>query len=176
MNEMIDSYRSEFRRYRATAEMAIKQLSDEDLNRVLFPDGNSVAMLVRHISGNLLSRFTDFLASDGEKPWRDRDREFDERDYSRPEVESMWHEGWAVLEDTLSTLSDDDLSRSVRIRGDEWSVDAALARSLAHISYHVGQIVLLARMGRPRPWEWISVPKGKSADYNLNPTKERGPR
>ena len=172
---MISSYHSEFRRYESIGRSAIGQVPDERLNHVPLADGNSIGMLVRHISGNLKSRFTDFLTTDGEKSWRHRDQEFEERDYSRSEVEEMWSEGWRVLDEAISRLMDEDLDRIVLIRGQEWTVDAALARSLAHIAYHVGQIVLLARLARRRDWQWISVPKGKSAEYNLNPTKERNP-
>ena len=172
---MIEPFATEFRRYRATAEEALAQVPDEALNRVPLPDGNSLAMLVRHLSGNLTSRFTDFLTSDGEKPWRNREGEFEERSYTREEVEKRWQEGWSVLAQVLEQLSKEDLDRTVRIRGQELTVHAALARSLAHLSYHVGQMVLLARMEQAHHWEWISIPKGESERYNQNPTKERNP-
>ena len=170
---MIEPFATEFQRYRVIAEKSLAQVSDEALNHVPTSDGNSLAMLVRHLSGNLLSRFTDFLTTDGEKPWRHRDAEFEERTYSREEVNQMWEEGWAVLEQTLQDLSEEDLARSVQIRGQALTVHAALARSLAHLSYHVGQMVLLARMEQQQAWEWITIPKGQSAQYNANPTKER---
>lgn len=173
---MLNAFTTEFQRYRAIAEKALAQVSDEDLNRIPVRDGNSMAMLVRHLSGNLLSRFTDFLTSDGEKPWRNRDAEFEERTYTRAEVEEMWDRAWTVLNEVLDSLSDADLSRTVLIRGEEWRVDSALSRSVAHLSYHVGQIVLLARMAQGARWDWISIPKGESAAYNLDPDKERGLR
>lgn len=172
---MLEPFATEFHRYRAIAEKALAQVPDEALNRVPVPDGNSLAMLVRHLSGNLISRFTDFLTADGEKPWRHRDAEFEERPYSRAEVEQMWEEGWSVLESALGELTEADLGREVQIRGQAWTVDAALARSLAHVAYHVGQMVLLARVEQKRGWEWISVPKGQSEQYNLDPAKERSP-
>lgn len=172
---MLDSFSTEFHRYRTTAEKALGQVSDEALNRVPVPDGNSLAMLVRHVSGNLISRFTDFLTTDGEKPWRDRDAEFEERSYTRAEVDRMWQDAWSVLDQTLRTLSEEDLSRTIRIRSQPLTVHAALARSLAHLSYHVGQIVLLARMEQRQGWTWISIPKGRSEQYNANPTGEQGP-
>lgn len=171
---MVSSYRTEFDRYRTIAEKALGQVSDDDLNCVPVDDGNSMAMLVRHLSGNLTSRFTDFLTSDGEKPWRNRDAEFEERAYTRSDVNSMWESAWAILNGALDELTDQDLSRTVLIRGNEWTVDAALARSVSHLAYHVGQMVLLARIARQRNWDWISIPKGHSNDYNRDPDRERG--
>src|ERR1700694_565086 len=113
---MIDDFGSEYRRYRVIAERAVAQIPDAALNHVPAPDGNSAAMIVRHVSGNLTSRFTDFLSSDGEKPSRDRDREFEEGIYTRSEVDVLWTQGWAVLEGTLAGLTDADLSRTVTIR------------------------------------------------------------
>ena len=156
-------------------EKALSQVPDEDLNEVLGADNNSVAMIVRHINGNLLSRFTDFLTSDGEKPWRNRDSEFEDATYDRQDVEEMWAEGWGVLESELSKLSNDHLQRHVYIRGQSLTVHEALCRSLAHVSYHVGQIVLLARIFKAGDWQWITIPKGRSQEYNRNPTKEKGP-
>jgi len=172
---MLEDFIDEYRRYRLTGERAIAQLSDDALNRILAPDGNSPAMLVRHISGNFISRFTDFLSTDGEKPWRNRDDEFVERHYARAEVEQLWVDGWKVLEDTLATLTEADLARKVTIRGYELTAHAALCRSLSHVAYHVGQLVLMAREGAAAPWEWISVPKGSSEAYNAAPDKEKAP-
>jgi hypothetical protein len=172
----MEPYLTEFRRYKSIAEKALSQTSDEALNRIPTQDGNSIAMLVRHLSGNLKSRFTDFLTSDGEKLWRHRDQEFEERAYSREEVNRLWQEGWQVLESTFTSLDSSDREREVTIRGQVLSVEEALARSLAHFSYHVGQIVLLSRMDQGGNWDWISIPKGKSQEYNQNPTKEKSPK
>lgn len=172
---MLKDLSDEYARYRRIGEKAIKQVSDDALNEVLRPDNNSIAMIVRHISGNLLSRFTDFQNSDGEKPWRNRDSEFEETNYDRRDVEQMWAEGWEMLESALSGLTDEDLQRNVYIRGRAWTIHAALCRSLAHVSYHVGQIVFSARILNGGSWEWISIPKGKSREYNRNPTKEKKP-
>jgi uncharacterized damage-inducible protein DinB len=173
---LIATFEDEFRRYRLLAEKAMVQLSDDALNRVVAPDGNSIAMLVRHISGNFLSRFTDFLTSDGEKPWRDRDGEFGTRVYGRAEMEEMWQRGWSVLERELAALTDADVEREVSIRGQPLRVHEALARSVSHAAYHVGQIVLLARMLADDEWKWLTIPKGKSVEYNRAPTLEKGPR
>ncbi len=159
---MISDFPYEFTRYKESAEKAIAQVDDDALNRVVATEGNSIAMIVRHISGNLQSRFTDFLTTDGEKPWRRRDDEFVTRTYARGDVERMWAEGWQVLERTLAGLSDADLDRTVTLRGEALSVHAALCRALVHIGYHVGQIVLLARMLATDDWRWITIPKRQS--------------
>ena len=172
---MIKDFVDEYARYRRIGEKAIQQVSDEALNEVLGADNNSIAIIVRHISGNLLSRFTDFLNSDGEKPWRDRDSEFQDAHYDRRDVELMWAEGWGVLESELSKLGDEHLQQHIYIRGQAWTVHDALCRSLAHVSYHIGQIVLLARILNDGKWQWITIPKGESREYNMNPSKEKGP-
>jgi uncharacterized damage-inducible protein DinB len=172
---MIKDFADEYSRYKAIGQKAIEQVSDEALNRAHAEDGNSIAVIVRHISGNLVSRFTDFLLTDGEKPDRDRDSEFDNVKYSKQEVERMWVKGWDVVESQLSALSDEDLQKHVYIRGNPLTVHEALCRSLAHISYHVGQIVLLARIYTEGNWKWISIPKGESIKYNQSPTKEKLP-
>jgi hypothetical protein len=172
---LLKDFVNEYSRYRETGTKALGQVSDNDLNLVLSNDNNSIAVIVRHISGNLISRFTDFLTSDGEKPWRDRDSEFEDKRYDRKEVESMWADGWNLLESELAKLTDDDLQKQVFIRGQAWTVHDALCRSLAHVSYHVGQIVLMARIATRTDWQWITIPKGKSKEYNQNPTKERKP-
>ena len=170
---LVSDFRTEYARYRQLAEKAMSQMPDELLNRVPAPDANSAAMIVRHMSGNFVSRFTNFLTEDGEKPNRDRDAEFEERKYTRDELEELWSKGFAVLEDTLGTLSDADLERTVTIRRQPLTVHAALARSLAHLAYHVGQIVLLARISAAGPWESLSIPRGQSQSYNAAPTREK---
>jgi len=171
--ELIRDFINEYARYRSIGEKAIGQVSDDALNKVLGPENNSIAIIVKHIGGNLVSRFTDFLTSDGEKPWRDRDSEFQNARYDRSEAERIWSEGWSVLESELSNLTNEDMDKTVYIRGQAWTVHDALCRSLAHLSYHVGQIVLLARILNEGEWQWISIPKGQSREYNLHPTKEK---
>lgn len=168
---LIADFRSEYVRYRQIAEKAMRQMPDALLNRVPAPEANSAAMIVRHMSGNFVSRFTNFLTEDGEKPTRDRDAEFEDRTYTRDEVEEMWAKGFAVLDDAIGTLGDADLQRVVTIRNQPMTVHAALARSLAHLSYHVGQIVLLARIYAAGPWESLSIPKGQSRSYNAAPRR-----
>lgn len=169
----IDDFRAQYAQYRQLAEKALAQMPDAELTRVLSPEGNSAAMIVRHMSGNLVSRFTNFLTEDGEKPNRDRDREFDERSYSRAEVNALWAEGFAALDTALAGLGDDDLGRTVTIRQQPMTVHGALTRSLAHLAYHVGQIVLLARISAAGPWQSLSIPRNKSQQFNaeLNRSK-----
>lgn len=172
---MLKDFAGEYARYRAIGEKAFRQAPAENLNTVIGPDNNSIGVIVRHISGNLLSRFTEFLTTDGEKPWRNRDSEFEDATYEAEDVERMWAEGWSVLETQLSVLTDDHLQQTVYIRGQAWTVHDALCRSLAHVSYHVGQIVLLARIFSGGNWDWITIPKGQSREYNANPTMEKKP-
>ena len=169
----VKDFVGEYARYRNMAEKAMDQVSDAGLNRVLAPDGNSIAMLARHIGGNLASRFTDFLVSDGEKPWRDRDSEFADGTLTRTAVDEIWTTGWGVLERELATLRDDDLTKTVQIRGTPLTVHEALCRSVTHTASHVGQIVLLARILADDEWQWITIPKGQSQQYNQNPAFEK---
>jgi hypothetical protein len=173
MTMLIDDFRSEYTRWRHTAEKAIAQMPDDALNHVPSPEGNSVAMLVRHVSGNLVSRFTNFLAEDGEKPDRDRDAEFAERAYTRAEVDEMMRRGFGVVDAALASLTDDDVTRTVTIRDQPMTVHAALARSLAHIANHMGQIILIAKMTAAGPWQSLSIPRGQSQSYNANLTGEK---
>ena len=170
---LITDFIDEYSRYRIQAEKAIAQIDDDALNRVPVAEGNSIAMIMRHVGGNLTSRFTDFLTADGEKPWRDRDKEFVDGPFARADVQDVWAKGFSIVAEQLSPLSDDDLSRSVTIRGVELSVHEALCRSLAHVAMHVGQIILLAKLYAGPDWETLSIGRNKSAEYNQNPTLER---
>jgi hypothetical protein len=171
----VQDFTDEYARYRVMGEKALAQVSDEGLNKVVAPNGNSIAMIVRHMSGNMLSRFTDFLTTDGEKPTRDRDAEFADGTFSRGEVDAAWKKGWDTVEKALDDLGEDDLQTTVKIRGHKLDVHEALCRSLAHAASHVGQIVLLARIVATDDWKWISIPKGRSKEYNQNPTMEKLP-
>ena len=161
MREVVESIEREYRRYKKLAEGTFAQMSDAELAHVAGADGNSVAVIVWHISGNLKSRFTDFLTTDGEKPWRHRDTEFDDRVVELAVLRQKWDEGWSVLLSALSELSDADLGRIVIIRGEQLPVRDALHRSLAHTSYHVGQIVLLGKSLRGA-WRTLSIPRAKA--------------
>jgi uncharacterized damage-inducible protein DinB len=170
---MINALGAEFRRYKTLAEGAIQQLTEEQLAVAGSANGNSIATLCWHVSGNLSSRFTDFLTTDGEKPWREREEEFAARHVSRDALLAKWEAGWTVLLDTLSTLSDSDLTRTVTIRGTPMSVQVALLRALAHVSYHVGQVVFLAKAMAGDGWKYLSIPPGQSDAYNKAPKFER---
>lgn len=172
---MIKNFIDEFLRYKLMGQKAIAQISDSGLNQIPGHEMNSVAMIVRHISGNLASRFTGFMTSDGEKSWRNREEEFVTQEFDRQQIMELWESGWQVLEIELAKLGEDDLSKQITIRGQALTVHQALCRSLAHIANHIGQIILLARLQTQENWDWISIPKGKSADYNQNPTMEKRP-
>jgi len=162
---VLNSIGSEYRRYKGLGEGAIAQLDDADFSKPA-GGGNSIAILVWHISGNLKSRFADFLTSDGEKPWRARDEEFIDRSVTRAQLLETWEEGWRVLFAALATLQPDDLERTVTIRTQPMAVHDALHRSLAHVSYHVGQIVYIAKALRGDTWKYMSIPPGKSEEFN----------
>jgi len=173
MTTVVESIRDEFLRYKALAEAAIAQLGDPELSSPGQNGGNSIAIICWHLSGNLRSRFTDFLTSDGEKPWRKRDEEFDPRAVTREELLAKWQAGWDVLLPTLQSLTDSQLAATVTVRQQPMLVHEALHRSLAHLAYHVGQIVFLAKALRGADWTYLSIPPGQSEAYNRNPTGER---
>lgn len=163
----------EFRRNKTLAEGTFAQLDPEELCTALGGIQNSIATLAWHISGHLTSRFTDFLTADGEKPWRKREEEFQERRVSREELLEKWETGWNRLFATLDELSDADLEATVTIRGVEQDVRYALHRTLSHTSYHVGQIVLIGKAHRGDAWTYLSIPPGKTEEYNRSPDRER---
>ena len=172
MSSVIESIKAEYLRYKTLAEGAIDQLEESDLSREGPNGGNSIAVICWHVAGNLKSRFTDFLTSDGEKQWRQREEEFQPRTVSRAELLEKWREGWKPLLDTLATLTDDDLGRTITIRQQPLRVHEALHRSLSHTSYHVGQIVYVAKGFRGESWNYLSIPPGQSATYNKAPKYE----
>ena len=157
--DLILSIDHEYCRYRDYAERTFDQLSADQLAHVPGADGNSVAVLVWHIAGNLKSRFTDFLTTDGEKPWRERESEFERRAVSHEQLRRKWDEGWSVLFEALGQVSDADLARRVTIRGETLAVHEALHRSLAHTASHVGQIVLLGKTMRGAEWKTLTIPR-----------------
>jgi hypothetical protein len=173
---MVHSIVSEYRRYKALGEGAIAQLSDSELSQPGPNGANSMAILVWHLSGNFASRFSAFLTSDGEKPWRQRESEFEARSITRDELMTKWNGGWQILLEAIEALSDADLQKTVTIRKESLLVYEALHRSLAHCGYHVGQMVYLARIVRGVDWKWLSIPPDGSAAYNQNPTMESAAR
>jgi Protein of unknown function (DUF1572) len=148
------------------AERAIAQLSDEQLHAALHPETNSVAVIMKHVAGNLRSRWTDFLTSDGEKPWRDRDDEFVDTFASRRELMDYWQTGWTALTTALDSVGPGDIGATVTIRGEQLSVPLAIARSLSHTGYHVGQIVLISRILTGDGWKTLTIPRGGSLEHN----------
>ena len=173
MRELIASLEGEYRRYRGLAERTFDQLSDDEVGRRPTPESNSIATLAWHVSGNLESRFTNFLTEDGEKPWRAREEEFSARSITVQETKAKWARGWDVLMRTLSELNDEDLARTITIRQVHLTVREALHRSLAHTASHVGQITYIGKMLKGDAWEYLSIPPGGTAAYNENPTLEK---
>jgi hypothetical protein len=172
MNFLIKSIEAEFRRYKAMADGALAQVTEAMLVAPGPANGNSLAIICWHISGNLQSRFTDFLTADGEKEWRHREEEFAPRNVSRAELMEKWERGWQVLFDTLATLTNADLEKPVAIRQQPIAVYDALNRALAHQSYHVGQIVYVAHAHRGADWKYLTIPPGQSETYNAAPSSE----
>ena len=155
-----------FRYYKKLAEEAMGQLTDEQLRCTLDPEMNSVAILVKHMVGNMRSRWSDFLTTDGEKPERNRDAEFEVPPEGREALMELWESGWATVFGALEPLTEADLSRTVTIRGEAHSVMQAINRQLAHYPYHCGQIVFLAKHLKHSDWRCLSVPRGKSQEFN----------
>jgi uncharacterized damage-inducible protein DinB len=155
-----------FRYYKGLTERAMTQLADEQLFVSIDEESNSIAIVVKHMAGNMRSRWTDFLASDGEKPDRNRDAEFFDPPEARAALIAMWEEGWRYLLNALESLTDEDMTRTVTIRGEAHSVMQAINRQVAHYSYHCGQIVLLAKHLNHRQWKALTVPRGKSEEFN----------
>ena len=162
----IAAFVSEFSKLKGSAERALSQLSDADLYFRLSDDQNSIAVILKHMSGNLRSRFTQFLTADGEKPDRDRDSEFIEQQLPRAQIMADWESAWKTLFDTLLSLAPADLSRTVTIRQEPHTAVSAITRQLAHHAYHVGQIILLAKHIKGPGWQYITIPRGQSRQFN----------
>jgi uncharacterized damage-inducible protein DinB len=164
--EFVASIINAFEANKRLADRAVEQLPDNKLHIALDANTNSIAVIMKHVAGNLTSRWTDFLTSDGEKPWRNRDDEFVDSFASRAEVLQAWEKGWAVLLATLRELKPEDLEKTVTIRGEPHTVPLAIARSLGHTCYHVGQIVQAARVLAGEKWNTLTIPRGGSAQFN----------
>lgn len=154
------------RYYKKLGEQAIAQASDESLTATLDPESNSIAIIVKHLAGNMRSRWTDFLTADGEKPDRNRDAEFESPPQSRAEILALWESAWKIVFESLAPLTDDDFNRTIRIRGERHSVMQAINRQIAHYAYHIGQIVYIAKHFSAGRWTPLSIPRGKSSDFN----------
>jgi len=155
-----------FRQYKSLAERAIAQVTDDQLTQPLDAESNSIAVIVKHMAGNMRSRWTNFLTSDGEKPDRNRDSEFEDPPPTREALMNQWERGWNYMFTALEPLTDRDMDRPVTIRGEAHSVMQAINRQIGHYAYHCGQIVFLAKHFQGGQWKSLTVPRGKSADFN----------
>ncbi|UAY51029.1 DUF1572 family protein [Ferruginibacter albus] len=164
--EHLTGIKKQFEYYESLVDKTIDQLSEEELLWKYNEESNSIAVIVKHLYGNLLSRFTDFLTSDGEKTWRDRDEEFEDRVMSKQELLNKWNEAWQCVFDTIDSLTEDDLDKIIYIRNMGHTVMEALIRSVAHVASHAGQIVFIGKMIKKDQWHSLSIPKGNSKMYN----------
>jgi hypothetical protein len=164
-----------YRYYKSLGEKSLSQTSDEALNWIPDEKSNSINVIIRHLHGNMMSRWTDFLTTDGEKEWRQRDQEFEEHDMTRDQLMQLWEEGWTCLFNALTSLTAEDMEKTIYIRNMGQSVEDAIMRQLAHYSYHVGQIVYLARLTNNGDWQSLTIPRGNSDEYNKgkNGTREK---
>ncbi len=165
-NSFLESVKKQFLYYKTLGEKAMNQLEAEQLFISINEDTNSVATIVKHLSGNMLSRWTDFLTSDGEKEWRNRDAEFIETIKTKEELLAVWNQGWDCFLSTLNGLETEQLSQIIFIRNEGHTVIEAINRQLAHYPYHIGQIVFYAKMLKNSEWTSLSIPKNKSNNYN----------
>ena len=162
----LDDALRRFRDYKKLAERAFAQISDEDFFRTLDEESNSIAINMKHMAGNMISRWTDFLTTDGEKPERNRDLEFVMLpETSKDDMLAYWERGWQCVFDAVEPLKPEDLMRTIRVRGQDHTVVQAINRQLAHYAYHVGQIVFLAKHFKSSEWQSLSVPRNKSAEF-----------
>ena len=180
MNDAAAHYLEEARRqlrgHKRMGEAAMSQLQDEQFFIVLDPEANSVAVIVKHLAGNMRSRFTDFLTTDGEKPDRFRDREFELTSaMTRADIMKLWEEGWARVFAAIDPLQPEDVMQTVTIRGEPHTVLQAINRQIAHYAQHIGQIVFLAKHLRSSEWKTLSIPRGKSEDFKAAPPKTYKP-
>jgi hypothetical protein len=166
MSDFLDAAMNTFRKQKQTAEKALVQVGDDELHVALHPETNSIAVIAKHMAGNMRSRWTDFLTTDGEKPWRDRDGEFIDTHKTRAEIVNDWESGWSCLLQGVGSLSETDLARQVTIRGEPHTVPLAILRQIDHHAYHVGQIVMIARIVAKGDWHVLTIPRGQSREFN----------
>ncbi|MCB0510800.1 MAG: DUF1572 family protein [Chitinophagales bacterium] len=168
MNSYLESVTKQFEYYKSLGEKTFDQIPEEKLFWQINDESNSIATIVKHLHGNMLSRWTDFLTSDGEKEWRKRDEEFDNDLKTKEELLAKWDEAWKCLFNALGQLGENDLEKVIFIRNMGHTVLEAINRQLAHYPYHIGQIVFIGKIVQNRTWESLSIPKGKSKEYNLD--------
>jgi Protein of unknown function (DUF1572) len=166
LQNYLDDAAATFRNYKTLAEKALAQVSDEQFFLAIDEESNPMATIVKHIGGNLRSRWTDFLFSDGEKADRHRDGEFELQTDTRQSLSELWDSGWSALFSSLAALHPDDLGKIVKIRGEDHTVVKAINRSIAHTALHIGQIVFLAKHLQAKDWKTLSIPRNRSADFN----------
>ncbi len=177
MINYLSSATRQFKMYKGLGEKAIAQMKDEALMERANEDSNSVATIVKHLWGNMLSRWTDFLTTDGEKPWRQRDAEFDNDVRTREELMNKWEEGWQCLFNALESITDADLERIIYIRNEGHTILEAINRQIAHYAYHVGQIVYIAKLYSNDDWQTLSIARNQSSAYNAGKfSQEKGVR
>lgn len=175
MNSYLTSAKKLFGYYKKIGDDAMAQVADEKLFFQPNEDSNSIAIIVQHLAGNMLSRWTDFLTTDGEKDWRNRDAEFETVITTKEELIAFWNKGWQCLLDALEPLTEHDLEKIIYIRNEGHTVLEAINRQLAHYPYHVGQMVFMAKMLANNKWQSLSIPKNKSQEYNQDKfSKEKG--
>ena len=162
----LDNATKQFLYYKMLGEKAMDQLESEQLFICINENSNSIATIVKHLSGNMFSRWTDFLTTDGEKIWRNRDAEFEESNLNKEQLLKIWHNGWNCLLEALNAISNHQLNDIVYIRNEDHTIIAAINRQLAHYPYHIGQIIFIAKMLKKTEWESLSIPKNKSKNYN----------
>jgi hypothetical protein len=167
-NIYLDSIKKQFLYYKTVGEKAIEQLEPKQLFISFNEDSNAIATIIKHLSGNMLSRWTDFLNTDGEKDWRNRDAEFEENAITKDELMLLWDKGWHCLFNAINSLTAEDLLKIIYIRNEGQTVVKAINRQLAHYPYHIGQIVFCAKMLKESSWTSLSIPKNKSNDYNAD--------
>ncbi len=169
----LKAVKDEYKKYKGMLEDTLNQLDDQQFAEIIGEDNNSVSIILHHLAGNFKSRFTDFLTSDGEKKWRHRDQEFEPFNGTRQELMQYWAEAWEILQSALENINPKNLTDMVTIRGRQLTIREALLRSLAHFSFHVGQIVFIAKAILGDNWKTLTIPKGKSEEYNKNPVLEK---
>jgi hypothetical protein len=162
----IASVKTQFLQYKSLGEKAIEQVPEDKINWTYNPESNSIVTIVKHMAGNMLSRFTEFYTSDGEKKWRNRDGEFENELLKKDNLLEKWNEGWNCLFNALNTLSAESLSKKVLIRNEQHTEMEAINRQLTHYSYHVGQIIFIGKMICDSDWKSLSIPRGKSGEIN----------
>ena len=166
MDTFLSSAIKRLKYYKELGDKTFAQLSDPDFHFTPAEECNSIAVIIQHMHGNMLSRWTNFLNSDGEKEWRQRDAEFEEQNLSKQQLITLWEEGWKCFFDALESLSTEDLEKTIYIRTETLSVPDAINRQLAHYPYHVGQIIYTGKMIKNKDWKSLSIPKGESSAYN----------